>query len=114
MGYDKMEEFVKTICAVFIRLNKQAKDNKDNKMGYISMMIYNYILHITKQNRIDINKLDACVPSDINMIYFFEYLTYNEIELLDFSKINMNDIDVHNNKDIERFVLTHIYYITQK
>jgi hypothetical protein len=33
---------------------------------------------------------------------------------LDFSKIEINDIDVSKNADLEKFILSHIYYITQQ
>jgi hypothetical protein len=33
--------------------------------------------------------------------------------LYDFSKIKETDMDVSNSTDIERFVLSHIYYLTQ-
>ena len=49
----------------------------------------------------------------INLIPFFEYISHNNIELYDFNKIKMEDVDTSQNADLERFVLTHIYYITQ-
>ena len=51
---------------------------------------------------------------EINLIPIFEYISSNNIELLDFSNININDIDIRKKDDLERFILTHIYYITQK
>ena len=52
-------------------------------------------------------------PELINLIPIFEYISVNNIELYDFSKIDVNDVDITNNADLERFILTHIYYITQ-
>ena len=40
-------------------------------------------------------------------------LYLNNIELYDFSIINMDDVDITKKEDLETFVLTHIYYITQ-
>jgi len=37
----------------------------------------------------------------------------NNIELYDFTSINMDDLDVTKKEDLERYVLTHVYYITQ-
>jgi hypothetical protein len=48
------------------------------------------------------------------MIPFFEYITFNNIELFEFDKIKIEDIDISKSEDIERFVLSHIYYLTQK
>jgi len=52
-------------------------------------------------------------PDSINLIPIFEYISYNNIELYDFTKINVEDVDVSKKEDLEKFVLTHIYYITQ-
>jgi hypothetical protein len=52
-------------------------------------------------------------PESINLIPVFEYVATNNIELYDFKTINMNDLDVTKKEDLERFVLTHVYYITQ-
>ena len=60
---------------------------------------------------IDLKKINQ--PETINLIPIFEYISYNNIELYDFSKINVNDVDVSKSEDLEKFVLTHIYYITQ-
>ncbi len=49
----------------------------------------------------------------INLIPIFEYISYNNVELYDFSKIDVNDVDTTNSKDLERFVLSHVYYLTQ-
>ena len=43
-----------------------------------------------------------------------EYVSHNDIEFYDFEKIDNYNVDVNKKEDIERFVLSHIYYITQK
>jgi hypothetical protein len=48
------------------------------------------------------------------MVPFFEYVSLNNIEFFDFNKIQPQDIDVNSEADLERYVLSHIYYITQK
>ena len=115
MAYDKMKEYAVTIYSVFRKIQKNAKDSKNNKMGYISIMIYNYYLNILKENKLTASDIEIeNISEDINLIPLFEYISYNQIELLDFSKININDVDINKKKDIERFVLSHIYYLTQK
>jgi hypothetical protein len=115
MAYDKMKEYAVTIYNVFRKIQKNAKESKNNKMGYISIMIYNYYLNILKENKLTASDIEIeNISEDINLIPLFEYISYNQIELLDFSKININDIDINKKKDIERFVLSHIYYLTQK
>ena len=49
-----------------------------------------------------------------NLIPVFEYISYNNIELYNFENIDISDVDMTKNEDLERFVLTHVYYITQK
>jgi hypothetical protein len=115
MAYDKMKDYAVTIYSVFRKIQKNAKETNNNKMGYISIMIYNYYLNILKENNFSASDIerDNCIE-DVNLIPLFEYISYNQIELFDFSKINMNDVDTSKKQDIERFVLSHIYYLTQK
>jgi len=40
-----------------------------------------------------------------------DYITNNKIELFDFNNIKLEDVNLNNTNDIERFVLSHIYYI---
>jgi hypothetical protein len=61
-----------------------------------------------------INLKDVEEVSNINLIPVFEYINFNNIELFDFDNIKMEDVDITKDDDIERFVLTHVYYITQK
>jgi hypothetical protein len=77
----------------------------------IALTIYNYALNQAKENEIDLKEFS--LSTNINLIPIFEYVAYNNIQLYDFSKIKMDDVDVRKKEDLERFVLTHIYYITQ-
>jgi hypothetical protein len=112
MPYDKMINYIETLFAVFKMFNAKALQKKDKKMQLISVLIYKYIFKTAAVNGIDIKTLNNI--ETINLAPFYEYVTYNNIELYDFSKINVDDLDVNNEKDLERFVLTHIYYITQQ
>ena len=84
----------------------------DKKMKMIGLTIYNYIRFIAKENDVDLKEISE--PECINLIPIFEYITTNNIQLYDFSNIKMTDVDISKKEDLERYVLTHIYYITQK
>ena len=111
MVYDKMNEYVETIFTVFKMVNKKSQENKDYKLRYISLMIYNYVLKLSKDINLDLKTIQE--NDTINLIPFFEYVSYNNIEFYDFNSIKIEDVDVTKGSDLERFVLTHIYYITQ-
>ena len=116
MAYDKMDEYVATLFEVFKMVNNLVIDNKDSKYKFIAAIIYNYILKTANANDIDMSEFtltDTCNPQ-INLIPFFEYVTHNNIEFYDFQNITLADVDTSKNEDIERFVLSHVYYITQK
>lgn len=109
--YDQMDNFVKSIFHIFKLVNKKAETQQDKRLKMIGLTIYNYVRKIANDMNIDLKTINE--PDSINLIPIFEYIAYNNIELYDFSKINVNDVDVSKNEDLEKFVLTHIYYITQ-
>jgi hypothetical protein len=111
MPYDKMKEFVTSLCDVSQMINKKGHQQKDQKLILISLLISNYVVKIGKDY--SINLIEIKNNETTNLIPIFEYINYNNIQLLDFSKLDINDIDVTNDNDLERFVLTHVYYITQ-
>ena len=111
MTYDKMNDYIESVFTVFKTVNKKAEQKQDRKMKFIALMIYNYVLKTSKDNGVDLKTIND--SDTINLIPFFEYVSYNNIEFFDFNKIKMEDIDVTKAADLERFVLTHIYYITQ-
>ena len=119
MAYDKMNEYIDTIFQVYIMVVKMTRDSKNKpateKLKCISLVIYNYLIKLAKDTEFDLSKLKSASPEkvDINLVPFFEYIAHNNIELYDFSKIEETDMDVSNSADIERFVLSHIYYLTQ-
>jgi hypothetical protein len=109
--YDKIPEYIESVLNIFKIIYKKSIEQKDNKLKMISHTIYNYITFMAKTHNINIK--DDIEIEIINMIPIFEYISYNNIELYDFFKINITDLDVNKKEDLERFVLTHIYYITQ-
>jgi UV DNA damage repair endonuclease len=106
-----MTEFVESVFHVFQLVNKKAETQRDKRLKMICLTIYNYVKKIANDMNIDLKTINEA--ECINLIPIFEYIAYNNIELYDFSKINVNDVDVTKNEDLEKFVLTHIYYITQ-
>lgn len=111
MSYDKMNDYIESLFTVFSIVNKKAEQKKDKKMKFIALAIYNYLLKTAKDNGVDLKNINE--SETINLIPFFEFVSYNNIEFYDFNKIKMEDVDVTKASDLERFVLTHVYYITQ-
>jgi hypothetical protein len=110
--YDKMEEYITSLFNVFQMINKKAEQKQDKKIKMIALVIFNYVKYMSKEYDIDLKNLNE--PENINLIPVFEYIASKNIELYDFSNIDINDVDVSKKEDLERFVLTHVYYITQK
>lgn len=109
--YDKMAEYIASMYSVFQLINNKAEAQSDKRMKMISLMVFNYVRKLAKDHNVNLRELAE--PETINLIPVFEYITHNNIELYDFAKISVNDVDTSKNEDLERFVLTHIYYITQ-
>ena len=115
MPYDKMPEFIETVFNVFNMVNKKATEQNDQKFKIISLIIYKYVLKMAKDYNVSLKNFTIEEnKSHINLIPFFEYISYNSIELYNFDKIDISDVDTTKSEDIERFVLSHVYYITQK
>ena len=109
---DNLRSFLETIYNVYLKLYKNATQSKNKKMLAISAIIYNYLISMSNEHNIIVK--DLKLQDDIIMIPYFKYLEDNNIELFDFNNINESELNVSNKKDIERFVLTHVYYLTQK
>jgi hypothetical protein len=109
--YDKMPDYVTSVFNVFQMVNRKAEQQQDKRLKVIGLTIYNYVRYMAKEFDVDLKAVTE--PQSINLIPIFEYIAANDIELLDFSNIDMKDIDVTRKEDLERFVISHIYYITQ-
>ena len=109
--YDKMTDYIASMYSVFQLINNKAEAQSDKRMKMISLMVFNYVRKLAKDHNVNLRELAE--PETINLIPVFEYITHNNIELYDFAKISVADVDTSKNEDLERFVLTHIYYITQ-
>lgn len=109
--YDKMEDYITSIFNVFQMINRKAEQQQDKRLKMIGLTVYNYVRYMAKEY--DMELKDIKEAESINLIPVFEYIAANNIELLDFSNININDIDITKKEDLERFVISHVYYITQ-
>jgi hypothetical protein len=107
----KMKDYVTSLFYVFRMIYNKSMHQKDNRLQMIALTIYNYTRYIATENNIDLSTLTNSLK--INLVPIFDYIAYKNIELYDFSKINILDVDVKKKEDLEKFVLTHIYYITQ-
>jgi hypothetical protein len=115
MAYDKIHEFAVALHSVFKMINKRAQDTSNNKMGHISLLIYKYYFYIVSTHKLDHKVIEETDDKiDVNLIPIFEYIAHNNIELFDFANITLADVDTSKKEDTERFVLSHIYYLTQK
>ena len=109
--YDKMDDYIKSVFNVFQMVNRKAEQQKDKRLKMIGLTIFNYSKYMSTEYNVSLKNIVE--PENINLIPIFEYVSFNNIEFLDFSNINLNDIDITKKDDLERFVLSHIYYITQ-
>jgi len=112
-NYDNMEKFIESVFNVFQLVNKKAELKNDKKQKLIALLIYNYVRNLSKEYNVELKIINSLEQEYINLIPIFEYISYNSIKLYDFSTIEFNDVDVSKKSDLERFVLTHIYYLTQ-
>ena len=111
--YDKMPEYIESVFSVFQMVNKKAETQQDKRLKMIALVIFNYVRKTASEFKVNLKELETKELDSINLIPIFEYIAYNNIELYDFDKIDVNDLDTSKKSDLERFVLTHVYYITQ-
>lgn len=110
--YDNMQGFIESVFNVFQLVKNHAGKKNDKRMQMIALVIFNYVRKLASDNNVDLKSINE--PESINLIPVFEYIAFKNIELFDFTKIDINDVDTSKPEDLERFVLTHIYYITQQ
>ena len=109
MVYEKSKEYVESIYnfmeVLFIKANKL----NDKKLLHICRMIFNYLISCCNETKLLIKNLSKDDKFSMKPVY--DYIINNKIELFDFNNISLEDVNIQNSNDIERFVLTHIYYI---
>jgi hypothetical protein len=114
MGYFKKPEYIYCIFNIWKKINEKAEKSDSRRLFGISKVILNYTNFIIKESNIEIKEIPIEDSENINMRPYFEYISMNKIQLIDFKNVQITDIDISNDEDIERYVLSHIYYITQK
>lgn len=107
-----MVEYIETIWSIFNVVHKKAKDQNDRKLEIISLTIYNYVSYLAKTYNVKF--IDMKKESVINLIPFFEYVTFNNIEFYDLNNIKDDDVDLSSKSDLEKYVLSYIYDISQR
>lgn len=112
MRPDKSIEYFVSVKSICNMLFQKSKTTNDKKLQFISIMIFNYLTSVLKQQGLDYSTIE--MSDNINIVPLLEYKDVNNIELYDLQSIDMKDLDVTNENDIERFVLSHIFYMFQK
>lgn len=110
-SYDKMTDYIVAVYEVVLMVNHKAQVQQDRRLQFIAVTIWNYVRGLAAEYGVDLKTVVE--PEKINLIPIFEYVAANNVEFYDFSTISPADVDVSKKEDIERFVLSHIYYITQ-
>jgi hypothetical protein len=109
MDFEKSKEFIESIYNFMEVLLIKAKKLNDNKLLQICKLIFNYLISCCNQTKILLKNLDK--NENLNLKPVYDYITNNKIELFDLNNIKFDDVNLSNENDIERFVLSHIYYI---
>jgi hypothetical protein len=109
MSFEKSKEYIENVYNFMEVLYKKALTSKDYKLTQICKLIFKYLITCCSENKILIRDLKKNENFDMKHVY--DYISENKIEILDLNNILPDDIDINNPLDIERFVLSHIYYI---
>jgi hypothetical protein len=109
MSFEKSKEFVESIYNFMEVLYGKAIKLNDVKLKQICKLIFNYLIGCCSETKLLLKNLEK--NDNFNMKPVYDYITNNKIELFDFNIIKMDDLNISSPNDIERFVLSHIYYI---
>ena len=109
MAFEKSKDYVESIYNFLDVLHKKSVKLDDKKLLQICKLIFNYLITCCNECKILIRDLDK--KDDFVMKSVYDYINDNNIKLLDLNNISFEDVNVTNPQDIERFVLSHIYYI---
>jgi hypothetical protein len=112
MTNPKSKEYLVSIKSISNMLFNKAKDTNDKKLHFISLMIFNYLKGELYYQKIDYSSIE--LQDCINLVPLYEYMAANNIELYDLKKINIDDVNTNKQADVERFVLSHIFYMFGK
>ena len=109
MTFEKSIDYIETIFNFMDVLYKKAVKLNDNKLIQICKMIFNYLITCCSESKILIRDLKKNENFVMKPVY--DYIQENNIQLLDLDNISFEDVNVSKPLDIEKFVLSHIYYI---
>ena len=108
----KTIEYLVSVKSISNMLFNKAKDTNDKRLHFISLMIFNYLKGELRDPKIDYSSIE--LQDCINLVPLYEYMATNNIELYDLKKIGVDDVDANKQADVERFVLSHIFYMFGK
>lgn len=111
MPYEKSRDYIESVFNVCNILFSKAKNNNDRKLFFITKLISNYLLSITVEKDVSLSLSELNKTGEINKKPIIEYIVKNEIKLYDLKNMQMTDMNVADLNDVERYVLSHIYYI---
>ena len=109
MEFEKSIDYIESIFNFMDVLYKKAVKLNDNKLKQICKLIFNYLITCCTETKILMRDLKKNEEFDMKPVY--DYIHDNDIKLLDLNNVLPQDIDISKSQDIERFVLSHIYYI---
>jgi len=109
MTFEKSIDYIESIFNFMDVLYKKAVKLNDNKLIQICKMIFNYLITCCSESKILIRDLKKNENFVMKPVY--DYIQENNIQILDLDNISLEDVNVSNPLDIEKFVLSHIYYI---
>lgn len=109
MSFEKSIEYIESIFNFMEVLYKKAVNFNDKKLIQICKMIFNYLIVCCDENKVMLKHLNKNENFDMKPVY--DYIDENQIQILDLNNILPEDIDISKPQHIERFVLSHIYYI---
>lgn len=111
MPYEKTRDYIESIFNICNILFSKAKEKNDRKLFFITKLISNYLLSITVEKNISLSLSELNKTGEINKKPIIEYIAKNDIKLYDLKNMQMTDMNVADLIDVERYVLSHIYYI---
>ena len=109
MTFEKSIDYIESIFNFMDVLYKKSVKLNDNKLIQICKMIFNYLITCCSESKILIRDLKKNENFVMKPVY--DYIQENNIQILDLDNISLEDVNVSNPLDIEKFVLSHIYYI---
>ena len=109
---NKTIEYLGTIKSISTMLFNKANATNDKRLHFIALMIFNYLKEELRDTKIDYSSIET--QDCINLVPLYEYMANNHIELYDMKNISFVDVNASKQTDVERFVLSHIFYMFGK